>query len=77
MLDGMQLKFGITVYYVDDWSTLTTRFLGANHIQTIGTKVKEENLKTRVYDKILTNSIDANIFVSLCVEIHESNIVEK
>ncbi|CAD8098743.1 unnamed protein product [Paramecium primaurelia] len=65
MLDGLNLKF-------DDWSTLTTRFLGAESISQIGAKVKEVNSKTKVYDKILTNSIDAVFFVQTCVDLFES-----
>lgn len=73
MLDGLNLKFGIIIiYFLDDWSTLTTRFLGAEAISLIGAKVKEVNSKTKVYDKILTNSIDAGFFVSTCVDIFES-----
>ncbi|CAD8105584.1 unnamed protein product [Paramecium sonneborni] len=64
MLDGLNLKF-------DDWSTLTTRFLGAESISQIGAKVKEVNSKTKVYDKILTNSIDALFFVQTCVDLFE------
>ncbi|CAK94319.1 unnamed protein product (macronuclear) [Paramecium tetraurelia] len=65
MLDGLNLKF-------DDWSTLTTRFLGAESISQIGARVKEVNSKTKVYDKILTNSIDAVFFVQTCVDLFES-----